>query len=82
MRKTENFNPFEEDKNTITRVRDASRMLELTKSHFSMSEKLKIELSTQEFRQLSKDAGDWFAKKKFYEVPVLEFYFDRYDSLE
>ena len=82
MRKTENFNPFEEDKNTITRVRDASRMLELTKSHFSLSEKLKIELSTQEFRQLSKDAGDWFAKKKFYEVPVLEFYFDRYDSLE
>ena len=82
MRKTSTFNPFEEDKKSIMRVRDSSKKLEMVKNHFNQVERLKIELSTQEFRKLSKDAGDWFAKKKFYEVPVLEFYFDRYDGLE
>ena len=81
QRQEKGFDLLEEDKKLINRIRESTRLLEMTKDHFDRVQRTKIELAIGEFRKLSKEAGDFYNKHKFDDAPTLEFYFDRYDTL-
>ena len=56
--------------------------LQSSYQHFPSVDKIKIELSLQEFKKFYKQSFDWVSKKKIGEVPHLDFYFDKYEGID